>query len=674
VKDIRRKTSESVDPGSERRQQLEVDFRALIENALDIVTLLDPDGTIRLQSPSVERHLGYKPEEMIGRNVFDFVHKDDRERVFAFFGTALQEALQDPGITRSTEFRATHRDGTTVFFESIGRLIADGPDKVTVLVNSRDITERKRVESQLRESEAKFRGIFEGSPDPKVIFNVPDGRILDMNNAFTHVYGYRPDEALGKTALQLGLWVNARDMERFVKDLSEHGEVITFETAFRAKDRRAIASAITAIRLQLGSLTCVHSVIRDITRQKNIEAELARARDAALEASRLKSAFLANTSHEIRTPLNVILGYSDLAAEHLGASGDHSQDAYFQGISRAGKRLLRTIDHVLDYSKIEAGALEIKPTPIRLAALLDALVSDLKVLAAAKGIEIVSQVGDAQAIVLFDEHCLVGALTNLIQNAIKFTAQGTITIRLSRDRSSNLELEISDTGIGIDKTYMAKLFQPFSQEETSYNRRFEGWGLGLALASKYLELNGASLSVSSKKDVGSTFTVHFASADEVRVPVASPVEEDQETKPAASAVPRRSRVLVVEDDADTQAFMQALLGKFYEVEVASSGEEMRVRLLEAGADVILMDLSLKGSEDGLALTRSLGKHAIWRKIPVIIITAYSSSEDRAKAAAAGCAAFVLKPIQRHRLLETIENVLANANGTNRGSAPGDRAA
>ncbi len=668
----RRKTSDNVDVRPEP-QRPEVDSRVLVENALDIVTVLDLDGTILLQSSSVERCLGYKPAEMIARNVFDFIHDDDRERVFNFFCAAVQEALQDSSITRSTEFRALQRDGSSVAFESIGRLITDSSGRATVLVNSRDISEGQRAERKLRQSEAKFRGIFEASLDAKIILGAADGRILEVNPAFTRVFGYRADEAVGRTTLQLGFWVNSRDMERFLADLSARGEVLAFETAFRSKDRRAIPSAITAITLQLDSRTCVHLDVRDITRQKNAEAELERARDSALEASRLKSAFLANTSHEIRTPLNVILGYGDLIAEHLGALGDHSQDASLHGISRAGKRLLRTIDHVLDYSKIETGALEIKPAPIRLAALLDALISDLKVLATPKGIAIISEIEGPDTAILFDEHCLVGALTNLVQNAIKFTAQGAITLRLSRDRSANLELEINDTGIGIDAAYLPRLFEPFTQERSSYNRPFEGWGLGLALTKKYLELNGASLSVASQKNVGSTFTIRFAPASEIRSPALPPIEEERKT---ILAPPRRRnrRVLIVEDDPDTQAFMQALLGKFYDVEVASSGEEMRARLEKAGTDVVLMDLSLKGGEDGLALTRLLNKHALWQKVPVIVITAYSSAEDRAKAVAAGCAAFVLKPIQRGQLLETIESVLATAGAANRGSASGDRAA
>src|SRR5262249_10300308 len=151
---------------------------------------------------------------------------------------------------------------------SVGRLITDTSGRAVVLVNSRDITQHQRAERGLRESETKFRAIFEASPDAKIIFSAIDSRIMEVNPAFTRLFGYRADEATGKTALQLGLWVDSRDMERFLKNLSESGEVVGFEAALRAKDRRAILSAITATTVQAGSPPLVHFDIRDISRNK----------------------------------------------------------------------------------------------------------------------------------------------------------------------------------------------------------------------------------------------------------------------------------------------------------------------------------------------------------------------------------------------------------------------
>lgn len=385
-----------------------------------------------------------------------------------------------------------------------------------------------------------FRAAFEGSPDATIICKWSDSRVVALNPAFSRIYGYQPGEVLGKNARQIGLWANPDDLERLLRELSLRGEVRAFETRLRAGNGTAIASEVTAVKLELGGEACVLAVMRDITRRKQAEAELARTRDAAVEASRLRAAFLANTSHEIRTPLNVILGYTELIADYLDAHGDHSQDGYLEGVNRAGQRLLRSVEHVLDYSKLESGAFEVAPVALRLGPVVDTLVEDLGVLARAKGLELEARIDDPEVTLMFDERCLVGALTNLVQNAIKFTPahrdgdkKGRVGVRLRRDRAGYLKLEICDTGIGIDKAYLPRLFEPFSREKSSYNRRFEGWGLGLALAKKYLEINGASLSVRSKKGAGTTFTVRFAPDSEIRQPGAA----EAHPEPAAN-VPR----------------------------------------------------------------------------------------------------------------------------------------
>jgi len=654
----------------------EIGFRALVENSLDIVTVLDPDGTIRLESPSVERHLGYEPTELVGRNVFDFVHAADRERVLNYFSQALQEARLNPEITGVLEFRAVHKDGSTRHFESIGRLIRNEHSGFSVLVNSRDITARKQAEEALRESEARFRGVFEGSLDAKLIFRVADGRITDVNRAFKRIYDYGPEELLGRTPQETGFWARRGDLERFLHEIAERGEVLALETVLRSRKGAEIPSSVTGVRLNLGSQPCVHLNIRDITRQKQVEAELERARDAALEASRLKSVFLANTSHEIRTPLNVILGYTGLVAEYLAMRGDHSQDVFLEGIDRAGQRLLRTIEHVLDYSRIEAGAFSVAPKPLRLKPFVEGLLRDLHVLAATKGIALEAHIDEPEVALMFDEHCLNGALTNLVQNALKFTPptrrgrRSRVEVRLWRDRLGALRLEVRDNGVGIDPAFMPRLFEPFLQEESSYNRRFEGWGLGLALAKRYLELNGAGLSVQSTKGAGSTFTIRFARESEIRHPVPQTPGEQPSPEPRRLPHRQRPRLLVVEDDTDTQTFMAALLGNFYEVSLAASEAEMRRRLTEGQVDLVLMDLALSGGRDGLALTRLLASHPQWKNIPVIAVTAYASIDDRARAAAAGCTAYVPKPIAHDRLLATIDAVLADTTARRSGEAEG----
>lgn len=238
--------------------------------------------------------------------------------------------------------------------------------------------------------------------------------------------------------------------------------------------------------------------------------ELSAARDAALEASRLKSAFVANITHEIRTPLNVILGYADLMAERLAEINDESALEYAEPIRRAGQRLLDTIGAVLDLSRIESGAFELQPATIRLAALVERHVKDLGMLARKKGIALVCQIDEPEATVFFDEHCLSNTILNLLQNAIKFTDQGAVSVRVFRNRMGILSLEVRDTGDGIDAAYLPRLFEPFSQERQESARSHEGAGLGLALVKRYVELNRARIEVESTKHAGTAFIVSFS--------------------------------------------------------------------------------------------------------------------------------------------------------------------
>jgi signal transduction histidine kinase len=319
-----------------------------------------------------------------------------------------------------------------------------------------------------------------------------------------------------KDPLELVLFANPEDYSRFQHEILESGAVSNFEADLRARDGRTVPTLLSAVMVDLGVGVRVVSILRDISERRAADLALASARDSALESTRLKSAFLANTSHEIRTPLNVILGYTDLVSEHLANIGDHTQDAYLEALGRAGRRLLKTIQQILDYSRMEAGALALNPSAIALAPFIEDQANDLKVLAVEKGLELRLEIAESDATVRFDEYCLQSALTNLLHNAIKFTDSGEIVLGLDRDDTGTLKLEVRDTGIGIDDAYLPRLFEPFSQEQTGHSRRFEGAGLGLAFARKCVELGGARIFAASRKGEGSTFTIEFPRTCEIR--------------------------------------------------------------------------------------------------------------------------------------------------------------
>jgi PAS domain S-box-containing protein len=487
-------------------------FRSLIEDSSNLISVFDFDGTIRFESPSIEKIAGFKAEELTGRNVFEFCHPDDREALAA----ELHRIEDGGGDEGGVRIRVRHKDGTWRVLERKFRLTLDSKSASCIVANSRDVTARERMLNELRDSERRFHGIFDSSHDAIVIATPDDGRIVDANSAFSRIYGHSHEQVLGKDPQGLALFANPEDYRRFARELLERGMLSNFETDLRTADGRIVPTLLSAMMVDLGVGVRVVSTLRDISERRAADLELARARDAALESTRLKSAFLANTSHEIRTPLNVILGYTDLIGEHLADIGDHTQDAYLEALGRAGRRLLKTIQQILDYSRMEARALTLNPSAIALAPFIEDQANDFHVLAAEKGLKLRLEIAESEATVRFDEYCLQGALSNLLQNAIKFTDRGEVVLGLDRDGSGTLKLEVRDTGIGIDNDYLPRLFEPFSQEHTGHHRRFEGAGLGLAFARKCVELGGAQISAASRKGEGSTFTIAFPRACEIR--------------------------------------------------------------------------------------------------------------------------------------------------------------
>ncbi len=393
--------------------------------------------------------------------------------------------------------------------------------------------------------------------------------------------------------------------------------------------------------------------------------ERERARDAALQSSRAQSSFLANLSHEIRTPLHVLLGYTDVVVEELGDHPDPSLASHVDAIRKAGKRLVDTTQGILDYSKIEAGAFELHPTPVNLGSLLGHHVRDLQVLSSQKGLELECQNEEpAQTMIMFDEYCLSGALMNLLSNAIKFTERGSVTARLFRADGA-LRIEVRDTGVGIDPSYLPHLFEPFSQQHSGYSRPFEGTGLGLALTRGYLQLNRANLSVESAPGKGSIFRIEFPHDCELS---ASPLEPQHQV---LKLIPRTGAgagshpiALVVEDDASSQLLIKRMLGNRYRVLLASSAEEARSMLETHNGlvTVILTDLSLRGPEDGLTLTRKLREDTRYEKTPIIALTAHAMAEDRQRAYSAGCNAYLTKPVKQAELFASLERLLGKTVG------------
>ncbi len=381
-------------------------------------------------------------------------------------------------------------------------------------------------------------------------------------------------------------------------------------------------------------------------------AELAVARDLALEATRAKSAFLAAMSHEIRTPMNGLLGTAQLLAE---TALDARQKTYVDIIGGSADSLLRVLNDILDFSKIEAGRFEISPRPFDLSETIDAAVGTVSGLAVRKGLTLAVHVDEAlPGAVVGDGTRLRQVLLNLLGNGIKFTPVGGVEVRVGPADGDRVRFEVRDTGIGIGPDQLDRLFEPFAQADGSISRRFGGTGLGLAISRRLVELMGGDIGVSSEPDRGSVFWFelplppHTGPSDSVER-VAPPAEHE------APLERRPTRVLVVEDNPVNQKITRWMLERQgYGCDVVDNGLAALDAEAEATYDLILMDCQMP-ELDGLEATRRLRARGC--RLPIIALTAGALDDERAACLDAGMDDFVAKPIKLPVLARTVERHL-----------------
>lgn len=407
---------------------------------------------------------------------------------------------------------------------------------------------------------------------------------------------------------------------------------------------------LSFVMLVAGVWTTKRYVTERIKARKKLEEALERAE----RSDRVKSLFLANMSHEIRTPLNSIMGFTDIIESSTRELVSPEEKSFFDTIRDSVKRLMRTIHGILDISQIESGTMEIKPILMDLGELTEKVVKECQPMAREKDLKLSFNSSMTDAIILADEYSIVQSLTNLVDNAIKYTEKGKVEVSL-KGEGKNLMLRIQDTGIGMSKDYIDNLYDIFSQESTGYSRSFEGTGLGMALTKQHLDMNNVKIDVESTKGIGTTFTLTFTfeSAEKqppekkVKVPAKPAVDTSQEpgTKPT---------VLVVEDDVGSQHLVRFFLKDSNEVLLALSVAEAKETLKKQAVEVILLDLSLHGDEDGLDLARYLRKTKKWKDLPIIALTAHAFVTDRENCLAAGCNDYLTKPINRETLVEKIK--------------------
>ena len=647
--------------------------RAIFNSANFSSIATDARGVIQIFNVGAERMLGYAAAEVMNQitpaDISDPQEVVTRARELSEeFGTPITPGFEalvfkaSRGIEDIYELTYFRKDGTR--FPAVVSVTAlrDAADAIIgYLLIGTDNTARKLVEAEqrkldqrLRDQQYYTRSLFESNIDA-IMTTDPYGIITDVNKQMEALTGRTRDELIG--APFKGNFTDPVRAESAIKLVLSEKKVTDFEVTARAIDGKQTVVSLNATTFydRNRRLEGVFAAARDVTERKRFELELKQARAVAESASRTKSDFLASMSHEIRTPMNAIMGIADLLAK---TTLSDEQDKYVQIFRRAGDNLLNLINDILDLSKVEASQLELERTGFALDDLIEKVAEMVIGRAQEKGLILDCKIApDVATDLVGDPTRLRQVLLNLVGNAIKFTESGTVSLRVVRDTNASMPagllFTVIDTGIGIPREKLANVFERFTQADTSTTRRFGGSGLGLTICKRLVELMGGRISVESTVGVGSVFS--FEVPFEIWTGATLRAYPPVGTQPEPPLRPLR--ILLAEDSPDNRTITLAYLEDTpYTIDIAENGAVACAMFQATPYDLVLMDRQMPVM-DGLTATRAIRAWERENSHPptlIIALTASALKGDREMCLAAGCTAFLTKPIKQDVLLRAIK--------------------
>ncbi len=638
----------------EERDRVAKQMEMLLESTGQGIYGIDLQGNCTFINRATCELIGYRPEEALGRNMHELAHHHKPDgSVYPVDQCPVYRALKKGEGCGLGDEIMWRRDGTPIPVEYSSFPIRENGSITGAAVTVVDITERKRAEERLRQSEQLFRSIFENAQIGISFYNI-DTQVISPNRALQEMLGYTEEELS-----HLARWdeishpdERAVCAERYAELVQGKREKNRWEQRLLRKDGRI---ATTSVRFSLlrdadGRPQYVAALQEDITERKRLEAELVAAKEIAEAATKAKSDFLANMSHEIRTPMNAILGMTHLA---LKTDLTPKQRDYLTKTKTAAQTLLGIINDILDFSKIEAGKLDMEKIDFGLEDVLANVSGMVCQKAHDKNLEfLVAAPQDVPPHLVGDPLRLGQVLINLVTNAVKFTERGEIVVTVALlERASkrvNLKFSVRDSGIGMTPEQTARLFQAFSQADSSTTRKYGGTGLGLSICKKLVEMMEGNIWVESGSGTGSAF--HFTAW----FGIGSGETKRRLLIPDIAGL----RVLVVDDNQQAREILtDSLKGLALAAQSASSGEDAIRELASHDSQdpyqLVLMDWHMPGM-DGLEASRIIKRSGHLKHVPkIVMVTAFEREDIRAQAEEIGIEGYLLKPVTASTLYDTL---------------------
>jgi len=628
-------------------------YKKLFEGAFDGVIRLDAKRCFVEWNSKMETLLGYSAKELKGMHITKVLHKEDLK-----LSKAYLERLKTDGFYSNYTGRVKSKSGKLIDIEVNSAATFEDGIMTGSIDSVRDITERKSLEKAIIRSEEKYRGIIENLEFGLLEVNL-QGKIQKAYPSFCKLTGYSKEELIGTNPYNILHPDFISVLEEKTRD-REQGISNVYEVKIKQKSGHYIWVIISGAPFydEQGNLQGSIGVHLDISQQKKMEIDLLEANKKAKASSKAKELFLANMSHEIRTPLNAVFGLSNLL-KNTDLNDD--QIKYVKNINNSAQSLLLLVNDILDISKIESGKIEANNTKFNLRKTLSSVLSSTSYLADKKQLKLSFKIDNLlDNVYLGDDLKICQVLINLINNAVKFTTQGEVILKLDKvsdlDNSHKIKFSVMDTGKGIAKDALLGIFEDFSQEDNTISKKYGGTGLGLSISKKLVSILGGKLKVESIINKGTNFYFEIVLKKATETLIVK--ERTSQFELNWSQV----KILTVEDNPVNQFVIESTIKTWNgSTDIACNGEEALKMLNQTDYHIILMDMQMPVM-DGLTTTKII-RQEMKSDIPIIAFTANALKKEKDRCLAVGMNEYITKPFQEEELkLKILKLILKNKRG------------